>query len=372
MNAPGGDPGFQSSSQALDVLMRILRGAVAAKASDLHLRVGIAPRVRIQGQLLPLEHPPLAEGTIESALTSLASVARIDTSRLQRKQTDFSCEVPEAGRFRVHTYRQAGTLAAALRFIASPIPDLASLRLPPVVKRIAQLERGIIVVSGATGNGKSTTIASLLEHMNQKLPRHIVTLEEPIEYIFQDKVASFSQREIGRDVESMQQGLEGVLREDPDVLFVGECRSLAEFDVVLNAAESGRVVVTTFHSADAERAIARMIGMYPTENQEQARNRLADALGAIICQKLITPRKGNLMLVTEVMTRAPTVIECIRDATRLRGLTAAIEKSSHEHGCHSFDQVLLGLVREGIVSVDTAKAHVHSANDFVRALNLTR
>lgn len=362
----------QPNSQALEVILRILRGAIAAKASDLHLRAGVPPRVRIQGQLLPLEHPPLTETVIEASLTSLAINARIDPARLQRKQTDFSCQVPECGRFRVHAYRQAGSMAAALRFIASPIPDLASLRLPPVIKRIAQLERGIVVVSGATGNGKSTTIASLLEYMNQKLPRHIVTLEEPIEYVFEDKVASFSQREIGRDVESMQQGLEGVLREDPDVLFVGECRTLAEFDVVLNAAESGRVVVTTFHSGDAERAIARMVGMYPTDHHEQARNRLADAIGAIICQKLIPPRKGNLMLVTEVLTRSPTVIECIRDGSRSRGLTAAIEKSSHEYGSHSFDQVLLGLVRENVVSVDTAKAHVHSANDFVRALNLTR
>jgi twitching motility protein PilT len=209
--------------------------------------------------------------------------------------------------------------------------------------------------------------------MNQKLPKHIVTLEDPIEYVFADNVASFSQREIGRDVDSMQQGLEGALREDPDVLFVGETRTLTEFEVALHAAESGRLVITTFHSTDVERAIARMIAMFPNDRQDQARNRLADTLSAVISQKLI-PQKGTteLILATEVMTRSPTVVDTIRDAARIKGLTAALEKGTNEYGSHSFDQVLMGLVRDGLVTVETAKSHVHSANDFVRALNLSR
>jgi twitching motility protein PilT len=357
----------------LEAALRILRGAVAAKASDVHLKAGAAPRVRIRSQVVPLEHPPLTADFVYMLLQSLAAVAGVEATRWTGKQVDFSCEVPDLGRFRVHAYRQAGSWAGVLRHIKKTIPEFSALRLPAIVKRIAQLDRGLLVVSGATGNGKSTTIASLLEFINQKLPKHIVTLEDPIEYVFVDNVASFSQREIGRDVDSMAQGLEGALREDPDVLFVGEIRSLPEFEVAMNAAESGRLVITTFHSSDVERCVNRMINMYPLDRQDQARNRIADVLSAVISQKLI-PQKGGteLMLITEVLTRSPTVVDCLRDAARLRALTAALEKGTNEYGSHSFDQVLMGLVRDGIVAMDTAKAHVHSSNDFVRALNLTR
>jgi twitching motility protein PilT len=357
----------------LEAALRILRGAVAAKASDVHVKAGNVPRVRIRGQVVPLEHPPLSAELVVTLLQSLANVAGVEPTRWQGKQIDFSCDVPDLGRFRVHAYRQSGHWAGVLRYVRRSIPDLAQLRLPAVIKRIAQLDRGLVVVTGATGNGKSTTIASLLEYMNQKLPKHIVTLEDPIEYVFTDNVASFSQREVGRDVDSMQQGLEGALREDPDVLFVGETRTLTEFEVALHAAESGRLVITTFHSTDVERAIARMISMFPNDRQDQARNRLADTLSAVISQKLL-PQKGvnELILATEVMTRSPTVIDTIRDANRIKGLTAALEKGTNEYGSHSFDQVLMGLVKDGLVTVETAKAHVHSANDFVRALNLSR
>jgi twitching motility protein PilT len=357
----------------LEAALRILRGAVAAKASDVHLKAGCVPRVRIRGQVIPLEHPPLSSELVSTLLQSLAGVAGVDPARWQNKQVDFSCEVPELGRFRVHGYRQSGHWAGVLRYVRKSIPDLGALRLPAVIKRIAQLDRGLIMVTGATGNGKSTTIAAFLEHINQKLPKHIVTLEDPIEYVFQDNIASFSQREVGRDVDSIQQGLEGALREDPDVLFVGECRTLNEFEVALHAAESGRLVITTFHSIDVERALARVISMFPNERQDQARNRLADVLQAVISQKLL-PQKGSneLILCTEVLTRSPTVVDCIRDAQRMRAITAALEKGTNEYGSHSFDQIMMGLVRDGLLAIETAKAHVHSANDFVRAMNLSR
>jgi twitching motility protein PilT len=358
--------------RTLEAALRILRGAVAAKATDVHVKAGAPPRVRIRNQVVPLEHPPLSAEFVRTMVHSLAAFAGVAPERMTAKQFDFSCEVPDLGRYRVHAYLQLGNLAATMRFIKKQVPDFSALRLPAVVKRIAQLERGLILVTGATGNGKSTTIASLLDYINSKLPKHIVTLEDPIEYVFADNIGSFSQREIGRDVDSMRSGLEGALREDPDVLMVGETRSLEEFEVVLNAAESGRLVITTFHSSDVERTISRMINMYPLHHQDQARNRIADVLSAVIAQKLVPPKGGGeLILVTEVLTRSPTVVDCIRDATRLRALTAALEKGTNEYGSHTFDQVLMGLVRDGLVSLDTAKAHVHSSNDFVRALNLT-
>jgi twitching motility protein PilT len=364
---------LESRQRNLEAALRILRGAVAAKASDVHLKAGCVPRVRIRGQVVPLEHPPLTSDLVVTLLQSLAMLAGVEPARWQGKQIDYSCEVQELGRFRVHAYRQNGNWAGVLRHVRKFIPDLAQLRLPPVVKRIAHLDRGLVLVTGATGNGKSTTIASILDHVNQKLPKHIVTLEDPIEYVFTDNIASFSQREIGRDVESIQQGLEGALREDPDVLFVGETRNLAEFEVAMHAAESGRLVITTFHSSDVERALSRVISMFPNDRQDQARNRLADTLCGIISQRLV-PQKGttDLILITEILTRSPTVVDCIRDPARMRAITAALEKGTNEHGSHSFDQVLTGLVRDGVVTLETAKAHVHSANDFVRALNLSR
>lgn len=361
----------EARTRTLEAALRILRGAVAAKASDIHVKAGAPPRVRIRNQVVPLEHPPLTPEFVQTMVQALAAYAGVHATRMAEKQYDFSCAVPDLGRFRVHAYKQLGTLAATLRFVKPTVPDFGSLRLPAVVKRIAQLERGLILVTGATGNGKSTTIAAILDYINQKLPKHIVTLEDPVEYVFVDNIGSFSQREIGRDVDSMRAGLEGALREDPDVLMVGETRSLEEFEVVLNAAESGRLVITTFHSSDAERAVSRMINMYPPHHQDQARNRIADVLYAVISQKLIPPKGGgDLILVTEVLTRSPTVVDCIRDPARLRALNAALEKGTNEYGSHTFDQVLMGLVRDGLVSMDTAKAHVHSANDFVRALNL--
>jgi twitching motility protein PilT len=374
MDAPARETGaHETRLRTLEAALRILRGAVAAKATDVHLKAGCVPRVRIRTQVVPLEHPPLSAELVLTLLQSLSAVAGVEPARWQGKQIDFSCEVPDLGRFRVHAYRQAGNWAGVLRYIKKVIPDFNALRLPPVVKRIAQLERGLVMVTGATGNGKSTTIASILEYINQKLPKHIVTLEDPIEYVFVDNVASFSQREIGRDVDSMQQGLEGALREDPDVLFVGETRNLSEFEVALNAAESGRLVITTFHSSDVERSLQRVISMYPNDRQDQARNRLAEVLGAVMAQKLVAQKGGSeLVLVTEILTRSPTVMDCIRDATRLRAITAALEKGTNEYGSHSFDQILMGMVRDGVVGLDTAKAHVHSANDFVRTLNLTR
>jgi len=360
-------------NRATDAGVRILKGAVAAKASDVHLKAGSPPIVRIDGEICPLDHPKLSAPFVDSFIALLAATAGVDPEKLGRPQFDFSVVVPDTARFRAHVYRQSGSLAVALRRLPHPIPDFATLRLPPVIKRITTAQRGLVIVTGATGQGKSTTIAAMLEYMNQTLPRHVVTLEDPIEYVFEPQQASFSQREVGSDVDSFAQGLDGVLREDPDVVFVGEVRTLAEFDVALNAAESGRLVLTTAHSADAVKALARAIALYPQDARDATRNRLADTLAAVIAQKLL-PRRGSRdrILVTEVLTMSPTVQDCIRDSARLRAVTAALDAATHEYGSHSFDQQLLMLVRDGIITLDTAKAAATSASDLVRSLKVTR
>jgi len=361
------------SGRELELALRILRGAVAARASDVHFKSGVAPLVRIDGELCPLDHPPLSAQLVAATAAALSALAGVSPERARLSQLDFSCDIPDVGRFRVHAYRQNGTAALALRRVPTPIPDFASLRLPPIVKRIALADRGLVLVAGATGMGKSTTIAAMLEWVNASAARHVVTLEDPVEFVFDDKRSTFSQREIGRDVESMAAGLQGAWREDPDVLFIGELRTVEEFDVALNAAESGRVVISTCHAADAARTIVRMVGMYPTELRDSVRARLAESLHAIIGQRLVARRGArDRLLATEILTQSPTVQDCIRDAARTRSIPAALEAGTHEYGSCSFDQNLAAMVRDGLVTVETAKAAATSPSDFVRGLRITR
>lgn len=355
-----------------DALTRILKGACVAKASDIHLRADQAPIVRLAGELRPFEHPPLSRQFIEESRDALGVAALIPRERLARPQVDFSCVVPDVGRFRVHAYHQAGGAALVLRAIPNPIPDLGALRLPPVVKRLAALDRGLVLVTGATGNGKSTTIAALLELVNQELFRHIVTLEDPVEFIFEEKRSTFSQREVGRDVDDAHQGLLGALREDPDWVFVGEIRTLDELDVALSAAEAGHVVISTMHAQDTTRAIQRMVNLYPEGHRDSARQRLADSLAGIVSQRLLL-RRGTRerILATEVLLRTPTVQDCIRDPARIRGLGGALEAGTGEYGTHTFDQQILALFSAGLIAEDTARAAASSPHDVMRAMKMS-
>jgi twitching motility protein PilT len=360
------------TARATEALVRILKGAIAAGSSDIHLRADKPPVVRLQGQLRPLDHPELSGRFVEACRGSLAQFANVSPDRMTRIQGDFACEIEGVGRFRVHFYRATGEMALALRVIPSPVPDFATLRIPPSVKRLAEVERGLVLVTGATGNGKSTTIAALLEMVNKDKSKHVITIEDPIEFPFVDHMSTFSQRELGRDVESFHQGLVGAMREDPDWIFVSEIRRLDEFEIALTAAEAGHVVLSTLHSADAARAITRMIHMTPEGHQDATRQRLSDALAGIVCQRLV-PRRGtrDRVLLTEVLMRTPTVQDCIRDPSRFRALHQALEQGTSEYGTHSFDQQLLQYVKEGLVSTETARAVATNPNDLLRAINLS-
>lgn len=356
--------------EGLDVkpaLVRILKGARKAGASDIHLRAPQPPIVRLHGELLALDHEPLSPSFVEHARDVLALVADLDPDDLARRQADFACDVPEVGRFRVHAYRQRTGAALVLRSIPDPIPDPGELRLPPVAKRIAASDRGLVLVTGATGNGKSTSIAAILELVNAESSRHIVTIEDPIEFLFHERRSTFSQRQVGRDVDSMHAGLIGALREDPDWIFVGEIRTQEEMEVALSAAEAGHVVVSTLHSQDAVRTVQRVLHFYPEGHRDAVRHRLADVLTAIVSQRLVARRGArDRLLVTEVLTRTPTVQDCIRDPSRLRGLPAALEAGAGEHGTHTFDQRLLQALRDGLVTEDTARAAATSPHDLLR------
>lgn len=356
-----------------DRALRLLRAATKLGASDVHLRANAPPFVRLDGELRPLQYPELTAEFVQAAVEVLAFSAGVAPEKLQRSQLDFSCVLSSSGRFRAHLYRQSGSLALVLRRVQDPIPDFASLRLPPVIKRIAQMSQGLVLVAGATGNGKSSTVASVLEFINQTVRSHIVTVEDPVEFTFKNQVASFSQREVGRDVESFEKGIEGAMREDPDVLFVGELRSFEALDLALNAVESGRLVISTCHAQDSQRTITRLLNMAPVDFRDSLRCRLADALVGIVAQRLVQRKGGRTrVLCTEVLTNSPTVRDCIRDPARFRGLTAALEAGAHEFGMHSFDQMLVAMVRDGLVAVETAQAVATSPGDVMRLLKGTR
>ena len=368
--AGGGDAGASDPGEAIK---RILRAATKLGASDVHLRAGAPPIVRLEGELRPLNHPPLDESTVAMAARALAEGAGVAPEKLRLMQVDFSCVLPDAGRFRAHMYRQSGTPALVMRRIQDPIPDFASLRLPPVIKRIAMAERGLVLVVGATGNGKSTTIAAMLQYINQTASKHVVTCEDPAEFIFRDQLSTFSQREVGRDVDSFEQGLHGALREDPDVLFIGEIRTIEALEIALNAAESGRLVISTSHAQDAARTIQRLINLYPVDFREAVRGRIADVVVAIIAQRLVQRKSSRQrILCTEVLTGSPTVKECIRDATRFRGLNAAIEAGTHEYGSHTFDQMLIAMVRDQLITPETAQVAATNPSDLMRNLKVMR
>jgi len=356
-----------------EAALQILAEATNLSASDVHVRVGAPPFLRLEGELRPVSFPPLNEHFVHTAAESLAIRAGVSAEKLRNWQLDFSCVIPGIGRFRAHLYRQSATHAMVLRRVPHPIPDFAALRLPPVVKRIALADRGLVLVAGPAGNGKSTTAASILQYINQSIRSHIVCVEDPVEYVFQNQIASFSQREVGRDVESIEHGLMGALREDPDVLFIGEIRTLDALDMALNAAESGRMVISTCASQDSQRTIARLTNLAPSDYRDSLRSRMADNLIAIIAQRLL-PRKGTRtrVLCTEVLTNSTTVRECIRDPNRLRGLAAALDAGAAEFGSHSFDQMLISLVRDGLVSLETAQAVATNPVDVLRAIKLGR
>ena len=356
-----------------EMILRIMRAASKLGASDLHLRALAPPIVRLEGELRPLNHPPLSESDVLNAARALAEGAGVPPEKLKAMQVDFSCVLPGAGRFRAHMYKQSGSTALVMRRIQDPIPDFASLRLPAVLKRIAMAERGLVLVVGATGNGKSTTIAAMLEYINATVSKHVVTCEDPAEYIFRDQLSTFSQREVGRDVDSFEQGLHGALREDPDVLFIGEIRTTEAMEIALNAAESGRLVISTSHAQDSARTIQRLINLYPADFRESARGRLADVIVAIVAQRLVQRKNArNRVLCTEVLTGSPTVKECIRDPARFRGLNAAIEAGLHEYGSHTFDQMLIAMVRDGLIAPETAQTAATNPSDLMRNLKVTR
>jgi twitching motility protein PilT len=349
----------------------IIQAAVQRGASDLHIKAGDVFRARINGALVPLTKQRLTPEQTRAIALKLIPHER-DRQRLDDIQ-DYDCSwgLPGVGRFRVNILRQRGSFMIVMRVIPFEIPSIEQLGLPPVVQDVAALERGMILVTGVTGSGKSSTQAAMIGFMNQNMRRHVVTLENPIEFLHRDVNCSITQREVGIDTDDFRVGLRAALRQDPDVILIGEMRDTESIDIALKSAETGHLVISTVHTRDAAATISRLVATFPPEEQKVVRLRLAEQLQAVISQRLLPSKDGKgRVLAAEVMVVSGTIRDCIADADRTAEIPEHIAAGKTTYGMQTFDQALMDLVMSGQVDYAVAKAAATNPGDFELKMNM--
>jgi twitching motility protein PilT len=327
----------------MELLRGILKAAVEGGASDVHIKVGYPTVFRINRQLIAIEAPTPTEEWMNSILQKMVpphARKRLDEDR----EVDFSFYEPSVGRFRTNVFQQKGSFALAMRYVKTQVPSFEELGLLPVLKDIASSPRGIVLIAGTTGSGKSTTLAAMLEHINTHYKKHIVTLEDPIEFVFEDNQSVIEQREIGLDTGSFEQGLKHVLRQDPDIIMVGEMRDSTSFTAAMQAADTGHLVLSTLHTQNASQSIGRILDFFRPEDREQVRRQLASTLKAVVCQRMITTVTGGITPALEILINTPTVRKMLEE-NRLEKLGAAIE-TGRDDGMQNFNQALYDLVKQ--------------------------
>ncbi|HJL43758.1 MAG TPA: PilT/PilU family type 4a pilus ATPase [Myxococcales bacterium LLY-WYZ-16_1] len=372
---------------------KFLAAAVKAGASDIHLKANAQPTLRVHGVLKEVKLDPIDDASMERLLGHILSQAGLDAGASQSgirvgedgrlvvseprgpaelrtlRELDTSYFVEGVGRFRVNILKQRGRFGAVLRSIPMGVPTLDDLGMPEVLKRVAREERGLVLVTGVTGSGKSTTLAALIHEINREFRKHIVTIEDPIEFLHEDQMSRITQREVGADTESFAAALRAALRQDPDVILVGEMRDAITIDTGLKAAETGHLVFSTVHTTDAAKTVSRLIDVFPHDAQAAVRLRLADNLKATISQRLLRRSDGQGRVVAmEIMVSTLTAQEMIKDPGRTAELKDYIEKGRDMYGTQSFDQHLTDLYQQGVISLEVAKAAATNPADFERAL----
>jgi twitching motility protein PilT len=346
----------------------LLRFLLERRGSDLHLKVGSAPRVRIDGTLhsAPFDAPTGAE--IERLAYAILPPARADEFETSN-EADFAFERSELGRFRVNVYRQRGTVAIVFRAVAPGIPGFDVLGLPPVTQRLAEERRGLVLVTGPTGSGKTTTIASMIDHINATRAVNIVTIEDPIEVLHHDKRAIVSQREIGSDTTGFAQAMRRVLRQDPDVIFVGEMRDAETVWAALTAAETGHLVLSTLHTADTVDTINRIVDFFPADQHRQVRLSMATSLRGIVSQRLLERSAGlGRIPAVEILVNTGRVFERIVDPDTPGDSLHEIVAGGEYYGMQTFDQSILQLHRDGHITLRDAMAAATNPSDLRIAL----
>lgn len=344
---------FLPVSYDIELLRGILKAAVEGGASDVHIKVGNPVVLRIHRQLVAIEAPVPTVEWMDLILEKMVpghAKKRMEADR----EVDFSYFEPGVGRFRTNVFQQRGTYALAMRYVKTQVPSFSELGLSPVIKDIARSPRGIVLVAGTTGSGKSTTLAAMIEYINANFKKHIVTLEDPIEFVFEDNQSVVEQREIGLDTQSFGTGLKHVLRQDPDIIMVGEMRDATSFQAAMSAADTGHLVLSTLHTQNASQSIGRILDFFKPEEREQVRRQLASTLQAVICQRMVGKVAGGVTPALEILINTPTVKKMLEE-NRLEKVGAAIE-TGRDDGMQTFNQALYDLVKDKKVSEKEALA----------------
>jgi twitching motility protein PilT len=337
----------------MEYLHSLLKFALNMGASDIHIKSGHHATIRISSELFPVQVDPPSKEQVEEIVRHM--LPRHLEARLEReKEVDFSYLCEGLGRYRVNVFHQRSQLCIAMRHVKPHIPSFAELHLPEQLGKIASSERGIILVTGSTGSGKSSTLAAMIEHINQTDKCHIITLEDPIEYVFEDRQCVIEQREVGLDTLSFERALVHVMRQDPDVIMIGEMRDSQSFMAALAAADTGHLVLTTLHTTTASSAVGRILDFFPSHERDPIRHQLALTLQAVVCQRLTPALAGGVVPAVEIMINTSTVRKMLED-NKLDKLSAAIETGT-EDGMQTFNQALFKLVKAKLISEESALA----------------
>lgn len=343
----------------------LLKAAHSQGASDLHLKVGTHPILRINGELAPLstENRLSQEDTLKIAFSVMSPGQREIFKK--RNDIDLAYSLPGLGRFRCNIFIQRGTIGLVFRVIPMRIPTIEELLLPDVIKKISMEPRGLILVTGTTGSGKSTTLASMIDNINTNKTEHIMTIEDPIEYLHRDKRSIVNQREIGNDTESFSKALRAAMRQDPDVILVGEMRDFETIQTALTAAETGHLVLSTLHTIDATETVNRIISVFPPYQHKQVRMQLSSVLKAIISMRLVPKMDGNGRVpAVEVLIATATIKDCILDPDKTKMIPDVVAQGALHYGMQTFDQSLFNLFKGGLISYEEALRRATNPDDF--------
>ncbi|HTE46275.1 MAG TPA: PilT/PilU family type 4a pilus ATPase [Gemmatimonadaceae bacterium] len=361
---PGGETAAAPAAPAGINFKAVLQEMIRRNGSDIHLKVGRPPTIRVDGELEPMQHNPLRPEDLKILAEQLMTPRQVKQFA-DEKECDFAIGVPGIGRFRVNVYQQRGSLCYAMRAIPYQARTINELNLPTVCEEIAMKPRGLVLVTGVTGSGKSTALAAMIQHINESRRANVITIEDPIEFLHRDINCHINQREVGTDTATFGQALRRVLRQDPDVILIGEIRDLETLDTALKAADTGHLVFSTLHTTDATQTINRVLSFYPPHQQAEVRFSLASALQAVVSLRLVprSDRAGRIPA-TEVLINTAAVRDNIRDMEKTLNIPDLIKEGAVQYGMQSFDQSLMQHYSRGLISYESAVFFATSPEEF--------
>jgi len=345
-------------------IKRVLQRMVELKASDLHVKVGTKPTARVNGELVMIDEPPPTQADMETMVDQILTPKQKKTFE-DTREVDFAFGVTGLSRFRSNFYQQRGTFAMVFRQVPATIPSFEELNLPPIVEDLASRQRGLILVCGTVGSGKSTTLAAMLDSLNRREARNIITIEDPVEFLYRDKKSTISQREVGLDTATFAEGLRHILRQDPDVIMIGEIRDPETMRVALTAADTGHLVLSTLHTVDAPQTVNRIISFFPPQEHDEIRFLLASTLQSVIALRLIprSDQEGRMPAV-EVMMVTATIREYLLDSEKTSLIKGAISEGVSQYGMQTFDQSIMKHYTEGRISMENALRYSSNPTEF--------